>query len=249
MKRTLTALLLSGASAFANYDWSRYEGIAERAPFGKEAPLPETAEPARPTGEFAKQYRLCTLYKGTTGQLKAGIVSKVNNKGIFLEVGESEKGLSLVEVRLEEGVAIIRQGDETAQMLLEGVGGDPAAALAQRGITAAVAALTPETASIQQIHRSGTEAVPGHVLAKLSTSAPKRPQITVSETKLALPASIINSGSKPTGGTKPTPFSKAAKFNKNKPVTPPAAPAPVVAKAPVAANYVVQTVPKRYSPF
>jgi len=249
MKYALYILLLAGTTAFAGYDWSRYEVIAERAPFGKEPPPSETAEAAKPAGNFAKQYRLCMLYESVSGQLKAGIVSKVNNKNFYLQVGESDGGISLVDVRLEEGVAILRQGDETAQLLLEGLGGDPAVALAQRGISAAVAALAPEPASMQQVHRAGTEAVPEHILAKLSASASKRPQITVHEVNSALPASIINAGSHLARGAKPASFPKAAKFNTNKPVAQPVTLAPMVAKVPVAANYVVQSVPERLSPF
>ena len=229
MKHGLLLFLLTAASAFAGYDsdWSRYEIIMERAPFGKEPPPSETSEPARPAGEFAKQYRLCMLYEGTTGQLKAGIVSKVNNKNFFLQVGESEEGLSLVEVRLEEGVAVLQQGGETAQLLLEGLGGDPAAALAQRGIVAAAAALAPETAA-QQIRSTGTESAPEHILAGLTDSAPKQPQITVHKT---IPDPVEDSGDAV-----------------NSAEAPPAVSA-VAAQAPAPANYLVQSVPKRFNPF
>lgn len=228
MKNVLYILLLAGTTAFAGYDWSRYEVIAERAPFGKEPPPSETAEAVKPAGEFAKQYRLCMLYESVSGQLKAGIVSKVNNKNFYLQVGESENGLSLLEVRLEEGIAILQQGGETAQLLLEGLGGDPAAALAQRGISAAVAALAPETTLVQQIRQTGSTSAPEHILAGLTDSFPKQPQITVHQT---IPDPIEDSGS-----------------TVNTVEAPPAALA-VVARAPTSANYLVQSVPKRLSPF
>lgn len=223
--RILLAFLLTGFSAFAAHDWSRYEVIAERSPFGKEPPLSETADAAKPTGEFAKQYRLCMLYEGTTGQLKAGIVSKVNNKNYFLEVGESEEGLSLVEVRLEEGIVVLQQGGETAQLLLEGVGGDPAAALAQKAVASA-AAQAPINSIAQQFRRAGKESAPEHILVGLTDAMPKQPRITVRQT---IPDPVEDSG---------------LAVNESRPVV-----SAVVAKAPVSANYLVQSVPKQFSPF
>ena len=227
MKYALYILLLAGTTAFAGYDWSRYEVIAEREPFGKEPPPSEAAEIAKPVGDFAKQYRLCMLYESVSGQLKAGIVSKVNNKNFYLQVGESENGISLVEVRLEEGVAILQQGGETAQLLLEGLGGDPAAALAQRGISAAVAALAPGTTLVQQIRQTGSTSAPEHILAGLTDSAPKQAQITVRQT---IPDPIEDSAS-------------AGNIAEALPTV------SVVAKAPAPANYLVQSVPKRLRPF
>lgn len=220
--RILLAFLLTGFSAFAAHDWSRYEVIAERAPFGKEPPLSETADAAKPTGEFAKQYRLCMLYEGTTGQLKAGIVSKVNNKNYFLEVGESEEGLSLVEVRLEEGIVVLQQGGETAQLLLEGIGGDPAAALAQKAVASAAA---PINSIVQQFRRTGKESAPEHILVGLTDATPKQSRITVRQT---IPDPVEDSG---------------LAVNESRPVV-----AAVVAKAPAPVNYLVQSVPKRFLP-
>jgi hypothetical protein len=223
MKRALFLFLLAGSSVFAAHDLSRYEAIIDRAPFGKEPPPGESAASAQPAGEFARQYRLCMLYEGTTGQLKAGIVSKVNNKNFFLQVGESEAGLSLIEVRLEEGVAILRQGGETAQLILEGLA-TPLSSVA------AVASLPSEPAPAQQIRRAGKEAAPEHILAALNDSSPKQPRITVRKTK---PASSGDS----------------ANFDENSTALSAGAEQTVVAAAPAAGNYLVQSVPKRYNPF
>jgi hypothetical protein len=121
--------------AQASSGFEHYEVILSRAPFGKEPPPSETAQPAAPVGEFAKQYRLCMLYEDAHGQLKAGLVSKTNNKNFFLQVGESESGLSLVEVRLEENVAVVRKGAELAQLTLEGVGTPVITATAASGVS------------------------------------------------------------------------------------------------------------------
>ncbi len=229
IKQTRFAFLLAGLSASAAHDWSRYEIIMERSPFGKEPPPSETAETAKPSGEFAKQYRLCMLCGNAQGQLKAGIVSKVNNKNFYLQVGESEGGLSLVGIRLEEGIAIFQQGDETAQLLLEGLGGDPAAASAQRGIAAATAALMPGNTLVQQIRQTGAVSAPEHILAELTDSAPKQAQITVRDTN-----SDPLTDSVDTVGNSPNPA--------------PEAPPAMAAQAPAPANYLVQSVPKRFVP-
>jgi hypothetical protein len=118
-------LLLTASSVHANHDMSRYEIIMKREPFGKE-PLADETPVVQPTGTFAKQYRLCMLYTDAQGRLKAGLVSKTNNKNFFLQVGESDAGFDLVEVRLEDGVAIVRQGNETAILMLEGLGSSSA---------------------------------------------------------------------------------------------------------------------------
>lgn len=224
IKHALFLSLVAASSGFAAHDWSRYEVITERAPFGKEPPPSETAESARPSGEFAKQYRLCMLYEGVEGQLKAGIVSKVSNKNFFLQAGESEEGLSLVEVRLEEGIVVVRQDGETAQLLLEGVGGNPAAAQAQKQTT--VAALIPEAASVQ-VCRAGADSAPEHILAGLTDSAPKQPHITVRETKQTPSGGSVNDESNST--------LLSGVGN------------PVVVQTPMPASYLVQSVPKRYS--
>jgi len=112
--------------AQASAGFERYEIILTRSPFGKEPPPEEVSAPVRPNGEFAKQYRLSMLYEDAQGQLKAGLVSKVNNKSLLLQVGESGEGVRLVDVLLEEGVAVLSSGDQMARLLLEGLGSSAA---------------------------------------------------------------------------------------------------------------------------
>jgi hypothetical protein len=83
---------------------------------------------------------------------------------------------------------------------------------------------------VRQVHRAGTAAVPEHILAELTDSSPKQARITVRNTN-------------------PSPSADAVDVGENGSASSPEVRPPVVAKAPVAANYVVQTVPKRYSPF
>lgn len=238
-------LFLAALSARAGFDMSRYEIIIERAPFGKEPLGDELAAPARPAGEFAKQYRLCMLYEDAQGCLKAGIVSKVDNKNFSLQVGESEKGLSLVDVRLEEGVAVLQMGSDTAELLLEGLGA-PVISV-PRG-AAAVASLTGSAS--QQIQRTGTQFTPDHILAALTDSAPKRAQITV---RKKAPQEVGGTASRAEdtsnlsdhSGLSDTLISR--RNNAESAVAESAKAGAIQTLA--SANYLIQSVPQRYNPF
>jgi hypothetical protein len=216
--KMILSILFAGSSAFAAYDLSRYEAIIDRAPFGKEPPS-ETAEPARPDGEFARQYRLCMLYKNSDGQLKAGLVSKTNNKNFFLQVGESGEGLSLVDIRLEDGVAVLQQGDETAQLILEGLG-TPWGPISPASATASSA---PATA-LQQVRRVGADQIPEHIRLSLVDSSPKQPRIAISRSS---------------GGGAENPAETRNEISTR----------PATVKKPYSGNYLVQSVPQRYNPF
>lgn len=202
MKGFLVFIALIGTVVQASTGLSRYEFIVERAPFGKEPPMAETPV-AQPSGTFAKQYRLCMLYRGAEGQLKAGLVGKTNDKSIVLQIGEEEGGLSLVDVRIEEGVAVLRKGNETAQILLEGLD-HPASA--SNPIAVASAASPP--AEAQHFVRAGTSGVTDHIRTALIDSAPKRAQLNLTK-KIASsgggagssPAARRSSGTSGSSGT------------------------------------------------
>ncbi len=237
-RRLLFLLLLASGPVFAGHDWDRYEIIMERSPFGKEPLTEESADQAKPSGEFAKQYRLCMLYEDAHGQLKAGIVSKVNNKNFFLQVGESSKEFSLVEVRLEEGIAILQQGDETAQLLLEGLGTPILSAPQGVAVASSAASFAP-----QQIRRTGTRSAPEHILAALTDSSPKQAQITVRKTRTV---EFSGESSDPSDGVgSPEPLIS----NENSAAFSSGAGKTVAAQALAPANYLVQSVPERWNPF
>lgn len=241
MIKLLTLLLLSICpGAFAGHDWDRYAVIMERSPFGKEPLTEESADQAKPAGEFAKQYRLCMLYEDTQGQLKAGIVSKVNNKNFFLQVGESSKEFSLVEVRLEEGIVVLRQGDDTAQLLLEGLGTPILSAPKE------VATSSPSFASpAVLIRRGGAESAPEHILAALTDSSPKQARITVRKT-------VTQSSGGSSGAQAPetdAPSGDTDVRNTEAGGLSSVQEKPITVRAAAQANYLVQSVPKRWNPF
>ena len=235
MKKKMMLLLFPAAlSASAGFDISRYEIIMDRKPFGNKPPSEELAAPAKPAGEFAKQYRLCMLYKDASGQLKAGLVSKTNNKNFYLQVGESDSGFSLVEVRLEEGIAVVRQGDETAQLILEGLGTPLVTSVSQQvAMNPAPAGVTPA----QIIRRGGVDAVPEHILDALKTSAPKQAQITIRKTKSDVSSGALSGSSDASG------LSDSLTSNVNRPTGSSGKVNVEVPPARELSNYVIQSVP------
>ncbi|MGE4490457.1 MAG: hypothetical protein AB7E95_13025 [Kiritimatiellales bacterium] len=170
----LISLLFAGASTQAAHEWGRYQAIMDRSPFGKEPPLPETPAVSRPAGEFAKQYRLCMLYEDALGQLKAGLVSKTNNKNFFLQVGESEDDLSLVDVQIEEGIAVLQKGSETAQLVLERLDLPAVPESVPQKTEAASISIRP-----QIVRRAGAPDAPRHVQQALKDSEPKKAVLTL----------------------------------------------------------------------
>lgn len=181
MKTLLFFALIAAGTVLADHDWSRYESIIERSPFGKEPPPPETTAD-RQAGSFAKEYRLSMLYKDAEGRLKAGMVSKVNNKSLLLSVGESDGDISLVDVQMEEGTAVLQRGQETAQLLLEGL--DIPFSAGASGSNA------PQHDPVQirtrptLFRQAGTaEKAPAHIRMALKDSTPKRATLTVVKKK------------------------------------------------------------------
>ncbi len=176
----LPLLIVLPLAAGASSGWERYRLIVERKPFGKEPP-PAPAKPAetRPEGVFAKAYRLCMLYTDAEGDLKAGLVSKTNNRNVFLKAGETDpdENLTLVEIRFEEGLAVLEKNGERAQLLLEGLGGAPAQAVAAAGPAAA-----PKSTAVRVVRRPN-ETVSQQIRDALTDNRPKRARMVVNRKK------------------------------------------------------------------
>lgn len=118
---TFSLLLLAVGTSFGSTGWERYEPILARSPFGKPEAVEEVAAPAHSAGQLEKLYRLCAIYEGVDGLLRAGVVNRTNNKSTSLMQGEPEEGLELLEVRFESGEALVRNGTEQAWLKLQGV--------------------------------------------------------------------------------------------------------------------------------
>jgi hypothetical protein len=184
----LISLLFAGASVQAAHEWDRYQAIMDRSPFGKEPPPSEEPAVSRPAGEFVKQYRLCMLYEDAAGQLRAGLVSKTNNKNIFLSAGDQDGEVLLVEAHIEEGTAVLRRGSETAQLVLEGLD----LPVSPESIPQKTAA-GPINIHPQIVRRAGAPDAPQHVRQALKNSEPKRAALTLRPRREASGASSADS--------------------------------------------------------
>lgn len=112
----LGAGLLSSAAIADSADFSRYEIILERKPFGDTSTASAqvlTAEQVQ--GAFIKDFRLCGITESTDGQLSVGLVNvKVAPPASFiLRVGETtDDGITLVDADYEAGKALLRKGND-----------------------------------------------------------------------------------------------------------------------------------------
>ena len=135
--RAFTVTLVWGAVAAACFgaadwgDFSRYQVIIDRAPFGHEEPPrpPPKVAPAasqKPvTPSFAKSIRMCALTDGVAGP-RVGFVkaSPKPEKSYFLHEGESQDGMEVVEIDYDGGRALLRFEGQTAWIEMEA---DPSA--------------------------------------------------------------------------------------------------------------------------
>lgn len=115
----LLAAALSTA-AWADYDFSRYQVILDRKPFG-DLVVPVTTDPtAPPPISFAAALRLSMIIEeDDTGEMRVGFVDTRSNKSYVLGVGESQEGIELISASWDEEEAVLRQGSEMALLKLQ----------------------------------------------------------------------------------------------------------------------------------
>lgn len=107
------AVLVVGAQ-----DFSRYQIILDRKPFG--APPPEAPPPPpSPSESFARHLRMSALLETDDGEVRIGLINLQNNKNFFLTVGQSEDDIELVSASYENEEAVIRKGSEMAVIKLQ----------------------------------------------------------------------------------------------------------------------------------
>jgi hypothetical protein len=99
-------------------DFSRYQVILDRKPFGV-APPAEVVQPVfTPENSFAKKIRMCALLEDEKG-IRIGLIDQSNNKNFFLSVGQTEEGIELVSANYKDEEAVIRKGAEMAVIKLQ----------------------------------------------------------------------------------------------------------------------------------
>ena len=98
-------------------DFSRYEVILDRRPFGEapsDAELAAAAAPVIPAGpSFVDSLQMCAITDGG-GALRVGFLDMKTNppKTYFLFVGESEDGIEVVSADYDAETALLRKGTE-----------------------------------------------------------------------------------------------------------------------------------------
>ena len=122
MKKRSSMFLLLALAAGSGWgdvpEFSRYQVILDRKPFGV-APPPESAAPVfTPENSFAKSLRMCALLEDDNG-IRIGLVDQTSNKNFFLSVGQTEEGVELVSADYEDEEAVIRKGPEMAVIKLQ----------------------------------------------------------------------------------------------------------------------------------
>ena len=117
-------------------DFSRYEVILARKPFGeimlRPVPPPKLAPNAPPP--FVKDLRMCAITDSDFG-IRVGFVDikKKPPKSYYLGIGESEDGITVVNADYEMEAALLRKGSEEYWIYLGGKAGQAPAGLASAG--------------------------------------------------------------------------------------------------------------------
>jgi hypothetical protein len=107
-------------------DFSRYDIILSRKPFGANAspsPVSVPVAPQRvdPTKSFIKDYNMCAIRESLVG-VSVGLVNIKAKpaRSFFLFEGETEDGVLLVEADFREEKALLRKGDEECWISMSG---------------------------------------------------------------------------------------------------------------------------------
>lgn len=146
-----TGLATSGHPSSATDSWSpppfsRYAGILNRMPFGQPPPPPPPPPPVvsrpPPPPIFASQLTLCAINRTLAGTVAVGLVDRsvTPPHNYYLDVGETENGLTVVTADFDAEVAVIEKEHYPVTLHLNsgpGAGGAPVVASEQSAIAVA----------------------------------------------------------------------------------------------------------------
>lgn len=116
------AMILLFATLFAVQgmaDFTRYQVILDRKPFGEPPPPDSTPRPLLPSESFARHLRMSALLETEDGEIRIGLINQQNNQNFFLTVGQTEEGIELVSASYEDEEAVVRKGSEMAVIKLQ----------------------------------------------------------------------------------------------------------------------------------
>ncbi|AKJ64339.1 hypothetical protein [Kiritimatiella glycovorans] len=102
-------------------DWSRYQPILERRPFAVKIEASssdgKSAAASQQSEALARDFRLCTIYEGFDGDLRAGLIHRRSKKSMILRMGETREGLHLDHVDLQTGCITLSSIDGRTAVL------------------------------------------------------------------------------------------------------------------------------------
>ena len=144
-----------GRAEGATTDFSRYELILARKPFGS-VPLVVTTNPSPtssllpPPDAFIKDYRMCAITEKDDGEVRVGLVEIKGNKPYYLRLGESCDGLTLVDADFQNEGALVRKDSQEYWIYIKGTtatgaGAPPPPVIGLSAAVQAGAAARPES--------------------------------------------------------------------------------------------------------
>ena len=106
------------AHAVTTTDFSRYQIILDRNPFGEIAPIvvPGAAGPAL-CESFAKDYEMKAIIDDGD-KIQVCVLNKKTKKHIYLDIGQEISGMQLVSVNYDKEEAVLKMGIETTVVKL-----------------------------------------------------------------------------------------------------------------------------------
>jgi len=118
---TLLAMSCGAALSTPSTDFTPYQVIIDRKPFGELlAPVSPRLSPQAIAQEaFVKDLRMCAITEDERG-IRVGIVNIASNKNYFFSIGDSEDGITLVDADFEEEKALLRKGAEEYWIFMSG---------------------------------------------------------------------------------------------------------------------------------
>ena len=122
--RTLTYIVVAGLLGLTagadTPDFSRYQVILDRKPFGTAPPPEDTSNRPIPLSEsFAKNLRMSALLEVEGGGIRIGLIDSQSGKNFFLGIGDNEDGIELISASYKDEEAVIRKGPEMAVLKLQ----------------------------------------------------------------------------------------------------------------------------------
>jgi hypothetical protein len=103
-------ILCQAAFAAAKVDFSRYEVILARKPFGEPPAEAAPAPAATAATSFIKDIRMSLLTEHPEFGIRVGFVDLAAKKNYFLSVGDTEDGIQVVDADYEKEAAKLQKG-------------------------------------------------------------------------------------------------------------------------------------------